>query len=183
MEASYSFAIHSRFSPDNDSISVGDTIYLISSTSKKLTDVYSGNQIEYNGADNLGSTLSIGELRINSTIPTDAVFDFEYFSENGRIYNDRSVSSPDGVQQITYQETETEYKIKIGIIPKKKGIYAMGLGDGLSIKRKGAFGCQRASFAISITDTEQHFYYYQNWRPGYTLTETDMKRLYCFKVN
>lgn len=58
-----------------------------------------------------------------------------------------------------------------------------GLGMGLVGGRQGGpSACQKASLGISLINTQQHEYFYQLWRPGYTLTNTELKHLYCFKV-
>lgn len=106
-EANYSFAIQSQLLPDKDSINIGDTLFLISSTPKKMKDIKSGTTIDYTNSINFGSVLSIGELIKDSTIPRGAVFDFDYLSIKGRVYNDVSIPSPNTVQQITYGESAT----------------------------------------------------------------------------
>lgn len=97
------------------------------------------------------------------TIARDAAFDFDYVSINGKIYNDRNIPSPDRVQQITYQESNTGYILKVGIIAKQTGTYILGLGDGLSNGRKKSHSCEKASFSTSISNTKQHFYLIENW--------------------
>ncbi len=84
------------------------------------------------------------------------------------------------MQQLVYEELNGNYELKVGLIALKKGIYILGVGDGLGIGRKN---CEKASFSISLMNTLQHIYYYQNWRPGYVLTESDLRHIYCFKVN
>lgn len=183
-EANYSFAIHSQVFPEKDSINIGDTLFLISSTPKSMMDIKSRTTIDYTNSINFGTVLSIGELIKDSTVPRGAVFDFDYLSIKGRIYNDVSIPSPNTVQQLTYGESDTQYELKIAIIPKRKGVYAMGVGDGLSSGRHGGSGvCQKASLGISLINPQQHTYFYQLWRPGYTLTNTELKHLYCFKVH
>jgi hypothetical protein len=179
VEANYSFAFQSQIIPDRDSINIGDTIYLISSFPTKLKDQNTSIEINYSEANNLGSTLGVGELINGDSFPKDAIFNFSYISVKGRIYNDRNVASPDGVQQLVYEELNGNYELKVGLITLKKGIYVLGIGDGLGIGRRA---CEKASFFISLGNTSQHIYFYQNWRPGYILTESDLKHIYCFKV-
>jgi hypothetical protein len=180
VEASYSFAVQSQIVPDYDSISIGDTIYLISSFPAKLKDQNTGAIIDYSNANNLSSTLGVGELINGNSFPKDAVFNFNYFSIKGRIFNDRNIPSPDGVQQLVYEELNGNYELSVGLIALKKGIYVLGVGDGLGIAQRG---CGKASFSMSIVNTLQHVYYYQDWRPGYILTQSDIRHMYCFKVN
>lgn len=182
IESNYLFAVNSYISPDKDSIKVGDTIYITSSFHTKLIDQNSGSEINYTGAKNLGSTLGIGKLMTSNAIPTDAVFDFNYISIKGSVYNDRSIASPDGVQQLKYQEINDNYELKIGLIAKTKGVYGLGLGNGLSVGRSNSKNCEKASFNISINNTDQHFYLYQNTYPNHQSNDYEKKHAYYFVV-
>src|SRR3982751_2966330 len=101
-----------------------------------MKDMVTETEVDYSGADNFGSTLSIGKLVAGNVIPVDAVFDFDYISLKGRVYNDRNIPSPNGFQQLSYQEISGNYELNVGLIAKQKGIYALGIGDGLSLGRK-----------------------------------------------
>ena len=182
IEANYFFAVNAQITPDLDSVKVGDTIFLTSSFSNKLTDVSTGNMVDYSNATGIGSSLSVFKLIKGDTIATDALFDFNYISINGRVNNNRSIPRPDGVQQLTYQELNENYVLKIGLIPKHKGIYGLGLQNGTSIGRKNSRSCEKAAFDISYTNTNQHFYLLTEWKPDNILNDFGEKRGYAFKV-
>lgn len=182
IEANYSFLVNSEIKPDIDSVHVGDTIYLTSSFPTKLTDQSSGQMIDYSNSTAIGSTLAISNLPTGDTITKDAVFDFDYVSVNGKIYNDRSIPRPDGVQQIVYAETNGNYVLKVGLIPKKVGNYILGLGDGLSNGRKKSRSCEKASFNITLSNTDQHFYLIKKWYPNVKIGGYGKMRVYYFKV-
>lgn len=181
IDATYSFAIQSKITPDLDSVNIGDTIYLISSTPTTMKDIGSSIEVDYSKAT-IGNTLSIGELIIGNKLPRDAVFDFDYVSVKGRVYNERSIPSPDGVQQLSYEEINGRYELKIGIIPKKKGVYGFGIGNGYSTGRNKKNVCEKASFDISFNNTNQHFYLYQEFNPMHQMTDYESKHGYFFKV-
>lgn len=126
--------------------------------------------------------MAVSELPKTDTVAKDAVFDFDYISLNGRIYNDRSIPSPDRVQQLTYQESNNEYVLKIGLIPKQKGKYILGLGDGLSNGRKKSNACDKASFSTTINNTNQHFYIIESWKPGIIINNFGKSHGYAFDV-
>lgn len=138
--------------------------------------------INYTDAKTIGSNLKIGRLENSNPIPIDAVPEFNYFSITGSIYNDKNIPSPNGVQQLSYAESGGSYQIKVGIIAKSRGVYAFGIGNGLSNGRNSIHSCEKATFNMSLSDTVQHIYFYQGWRPDYTLTTYDLQRIYCFKV-
>lgn len=181
-EANYIFAVNSQITPDLDSVQIGDTIFLISSFPTKLSDQSSGQIIDYSNSTGIGSTLAVSSLPLGDTIGKDAVFDFDYLSFNGRIYNNRSIPRPDGVQQLSYEELNGKYVLKVGLIPKKQGNYILGIGNGLSNGKKKNSNCEKASFNISIYNTNQHFYLIENWVPGITLDNYGKMHVYYFKV-
>ena len=182
IEANLSFSVHSQIIPDNDSMHIGDTVYLESSFPTQLTEQSTGQLMDYSNSTGIGSTLAVSSLPLGDTIAQDAVFDFDYISVNGRIYNDRSIPRPDGVQQVSYEETNGNYTLKVGLIAKKKGNYILGIGDGLSNGRKKSKNCEKASFNITLINTDQHFYLIKNWYPNVVIGGYGKMRVYYFKV-
>lgn len=182
VEANLSFSVNLQITPDNDSIHIGDTIYLESSFPTQLTEQSTGQLMDYSNSTGIGSTLAVSSLPVGDSIAHDAVFDFDYISVNGRIYNDRSIPRPDGIQQLTYEETKGEYVLKAGLIAKKKGNYILGISDGLSNGRKKGKNCEKASFNITISNTDQHFYLIEKWYPNVVIGGYGKMRVYYFKV-
>lgn len=182
IEANFSFNVNTQITPDQDSVHVGDTIYLKSSFSSSLIDQRTGQLVDYSNSTGIGSNLAISSLPLGDTIGKDAVFDFEYVNVNGRIYNDRSIPRPDGVQQLKYEAENGNYILKVGLIPKKKSNYILGIGNGLSGARTNSRNCEKAAFNISINNTNQHFYLIGRWVPGITLDDYGKKHVYYFKV-
>lgn len=182
IEANYSFAVNSQISPDLDSVHLGDTIYLISSFPTKLTDQTTGTIIDYNNSNNIGSTLGVVKL-IDGIYPgQDAVNDFNFISVIGVVYNDNSIPSPTKFQQLKFQQVNDMYEIKIGIIPQKTGIYYLGIGDGLSNGLNKSSSCEKASFSITLNNTDQHLQYFLDWSPTATLGDYEKPRAYFLKV-
>ncbi len=182
IESNYSFAVNSQMVPDLDSIQVGDTIFLVSSFPSKLTDLANGRVVDYSNSTGIGSTLGIVKL-INGTYPgLDAVSEFNYLSEIGMIYNDSNIPSPNKFQQLRYQEDNGSYNLKIGIVPKQKGIYYLGIGDGLSNGRTKSKNCENGSFKIVLLNTDQHLNFFTSWSPGNSLSSYEESRAYFFKV-
>lgn len=174
----YSFNVNVQITPDKDSVQIGDTIFLISSFPDSLIDQSSGQLVEYNNSKGIGNTLSISIILPGDTLATGAVLNFDYLSINGKIYNNNTIPNPDQFQQITYQEFNKMYVLKVGLIAKKTGNYVFGLSDGVGINS----GCSNASFNISINNTNQHFYLIQEWIPGDVLDDYGKRHVYYFKV-
>lgn len=182
VEANYSFAVNSQITPDIDSVHVGDSIFLNSSFTVKLTDQITGMVVDYSNSSDIGSTLGIVKL-IDGIYPgIDAVDEFNYSSIIGDIFNDNSIPSPNKVQQLKYKEVNDHYQIKIAIIPKQKGIYYFGIGNGLSNGRGNSKTCEKAGFIITFTNTNQHFNYFNDWNASGTLSPIEKPRAYFIKV-
>lgn len=182
IEANYSFNVNAQITPDTDSVHVGDTVFLISNFSSKLKDEMSGDSITYSNSDGIGSDLSILKLATGVYPGQDAVKKFGFISILGRIYNDPNIPSPNRVQQLTYEEDNNKYQLKIGIIPKETGLYYLGVDNGLSIGRKSIHSCEKAAFSISLNNTNQHLEYFSEWNSSNSLTTYEHQRVYFLRV-
>ena len=94
IEANYSFAGTIQIFPDDSIIHTGDTLWLKSSFPTSLNDISSGELIDYSNATNIQSTLSIAKLVNGDTIPRRSVYNFDYVSEIGQIYNATDIPRP-----------------------------------------------------------------------------------------
>lgn len=180
IEANYAFEATIQLFPDDSIIHIGDTLWLNCSFPTRLKNISTGELIDYSNATDIESTLSIAKLINGNMIPQGSVYNFNYVSEIGQIYNATNIPSPQTVQQLRFQQVGTNYQIKIGIIARDTGVFALGIGDGLSNSRNHSKKCEKASFQFTISETSQHINYYQAWRPGYTLSPSDISKLYCF---
>ena len=180
VEAVYSFKATAEFVPGQDTIQVGDTLFLVSVIPKRLYDSQSGKQVDYADAPSISNTLNIQELPPNTDIPNDAVNQFSYYNIKGSVYNETNIPSPGRVQQLRYQSTTVGYALNVAIISKKKGIYFFNIGNGLSFGRSKQ--CEKANFETSISNSNQHLYYYEQARPGYTISDYERQHGYCFTV-
>ena len=182
IEANYSFAATIQISSDDSIIHRGDTLWLNSLFPTSLNNLSTGELIDYSNATDIESTLSIAKLVNGNIIPQGSVYNFNYVSEIGQIYNATDIPSPQTVQQLRFQQVGSNYQLKIGIIAKDTGVFALGIGNGLSNSRNHSNKCEKASFQFTIFETSQHIKYYQTWRSDYILSPSDIAKLYCFKV-
>jgi hypothetical protein len=177
----YSFQVNNaKAYPDKDSIKTGDTLWIEINFPTKLQDVVTGNTIDYGNAVNLGEDLSLLIFTGGSVSDPGASYantNFDYFIANGGA----GLTSINGVRNFLFSELNGSYLLKVGIIPKKAGIYGLGIGNPTGVYRKND-ACTKASFAISFYNTNQHLYYYQNNRPGYSISDYEQQHMYCFKV-
>jgi hypothetical protein len=176
----YSFEVTAHFTPENDSIRVGDTLYLVSEFPSTMIPVGGTQPVDYSKSTGISNSLGIRRLEPNRVL-SDAVFDFDFISIDGEIKNVRNIPRPDGFQQITYAEESGKYKLKVGIIPQNTGVYSLGIGfSGISNGRKSGDKCTKASFPTTVTNLDPHLHYIS------THTDTPVEELppihYLFKV-
>ena len=131
IEANYSFAATIQISPDDSIIHRGDTLWLNSLFPTSLNNLSTGELIDYSNATDIESTLSIAKLVNGNIIPQGSVYNFNYVSEIGQIYNATDIPSPQTVQQLRFQQVAANYQLKIGIIAKDTGVFALGIGNGI----------------------------------------------------
>jgi hypothetical protein len=177
---SYSFEVTAEFTPEKDSIRVGDTLYLVSEFPSTMIPAGSTQPVDYSRSTGISNILNVNKLEPNRVI-ADAVFDFDYINIDGEIYNSRDIPSPNRVQQLRYEEKSGMYRLKVGLIPKAKGIYSLATGfSGLSNGRKSGDKCTKASFPTTVTNEDPHLHYLS------THTDTPPEELppihYLFKV-
>lgn len=180
-ETTYSFAVTATFSPQKDSIQVGDTLFLTSTFPNKLTDRLSGKEINYANATNLGTSIFVDLLPGDKSALVDAVSSFDYVSKKGRIYTDPTVPSPTRVSQLQYQQIATNYELSIGFIARKKGVYCLTVSNGFSVGRINT-DCDKASFDIELANTDQHLQYLSRYLNTSTVPDYNARGSYCFKV-
>lgn len=181
-DPAYSFEVTARFTPEQDSIQVGDTLYLVSEFPSTMVPVGGQDAITYTNSTGIGNTLGIVELTDTSKSSADAVNSFDYFNVKGEIYNAKDIPTPERFQQLVYEEVPGKYLLKVGFIPKKKGLYLMGIGDNaLSNGRSTGDKCDKASFQTTLSNTNSHLYHYENWL-GQPMNPTATNISYLFKV-
>lgn len=176
----YAFAVTSAWSPQSEIYNIGDTIFLNSEFPKTLTDLINPSiTIDYSNSVGIGGAAAIYELDTVAHQPVGATSKFDFVSEIGIVGND--VTIPSQNKSLSYKELTTVYKIKIKIIPKQKGIFALYIPD---LKSSGLSGknCTNASFSNTLTNTSRGlslFQYAMNRPPA---SQYEVDRIYCFRI-
>lgn len=173
----YSFKINQNISPDNDSIRIGDTIFLNLNTATKFKDIQSGNLIDYSQASNLGNVVTF--LRFSYSDKVEAARNnFNLIIQQGIKVN--SVD-PLSQQEVLFGEENGSYKLSLAIIAIDTGRYVITIGNAANVYRKND-ACTKANFIIDFNGTDQHYYLLSKWRPDLVLNEEGKKKVYYFKV-
>lgn len=177
----YSFDTHIKAYPDNDSININDTIWLEYISSTILPDLATGDLVEYSKA-NLSMSKDFveftgGSISNPGVVPSVNAFDYKLV--HGSFIPDDL--SPEKNRDYSVQENNSAYRFKLGIIPKRVGIFSIAVTNASNVYRLNDL-CSKASFKITFANTNQHLYFYEQNRPGYTPSEYERTHMYCFKV-
>jgi hypothetical protein len=177
----YNFQISAKAFPDKDSIRINDTLWIEINTPVSLTELASGNIVNYGGASNLGMALSFDLFTGGSIDDPGSSFaanNFDYYLETGNHVNNPFTER---IREYLFIEENNKYHFKLGIIPKQLGTYTVAISNATNVYRKND-KCTKAAFEIDFANTNQHLYFYQNNRPGYEISDYEKKHMYCFKV-
>jgi hypothetical protein len=178
----YSFQTNIRAFPDLDSVNIADTIWFEFACPTSLIDNISGTTINFSGAENFGIAIRIFQFTggsISDPGGVGAVYDFDYKLIYGTFLPDNHL--PNENRDYRFAEIGNEYKFKLAIIPKKKGTFTISPGNAANVYREKE-PCDKANFAITFANTNQHLYFYEQNRPGYMPSEYERTHMYCFKV-
>ncbi|MEO8853370.1 MAG: hypothetical protein ABI359_06305 [Ginsengibacter sp.] len=172
----YNFQIGETLFPDKDSIHVGDTLFLKVDASSMIRDLQSGRTIDYSNTSNLGNVITI--LKFSGKETPGAIKDFSLSILKGSKVGSIDEASE---EEVSFSEQNSHYMFLISAIPKDTGRYVITIGDAANVYRTND-KCTKASFAINFSETDQHFYLLNKWRPDLTLDDNGKRHVYYFKV-
>ncbi len=182
-ENKYTFLTTISAYQDKDSIRVGDTIWFEANIPSKLIDTATRQLVDYSNAGNMGIGIGfvifngLGDILNPGVSP--AADSFYCLLEIGNALPNTVL--PEQNRNYSLMESNNQYSFRLGVVPKKRGIYLIGAADAPNVYRKSD-ACTKAYFAISFLNTNQHLYYIEQNRPGYIQTEFDKAHAYCMKV-
>lgn len=170
----YSFEAKAKILNAADSINIGDTIWLEINCPISQPNLATGQTIQYSNAANLGTAIGFGELVLPSI--KGAADDFIFLLEKGILLNNANVSE---IREYLFIENAFAYEFKLGIIPKRKGIFSIGLSNAANVFRNND-KCTKANYNIYYANTEQHLYFIK--KIFGTDPDGGARATYCFKV-
>lgn len=175
-EPDYDFSVYESFSPEKDSMNVGDTLYLNWEILKMQKDKNTGTLINFSNLGNLGDNLVISDITKFHDAKREAADSFSYINIYGKIYSDNY-----GAKQFQFMETDSSYLLKVGLIPLKAGLYVFTIPDATGIYRNGHVKCGIGDYAVLNANVNKHLYLFENlW--GSIISDYDRNRSYCIKV-
>jgi hypothetical protein len=177
----YSFQTNIKAYPDYDSLRVNDTIWLEFKSSIQLKDSAINKVIDYGQAENLGTAIAFVELIGGNFSDPGVKPAADSFSTELSVGKSAGSILPHQVREFLFKELSGYYVFKVGVVAKAKGEYCIGPSDAEGVYRRND-KCTKAYFRITFKDTNQHLYYYERNRPGYSPSEYELSHMYCFKV-
>lgn len=165
-QVKYNFQLPVKAYPDQDTINIGDTIWLEINESVTLKNT-DGNLINYGGAANLGSAIGFSYRDTILKQWVDAVNKFSFYLMKG---TELKVTSLD--VEYRFSEQNSMYIFKLGVIPKQKGLYSLLLSNSNNTYRNSD-KCTKANFSIIFQNTNQHYSLSPFYIPGTNPTGGD----------
>jgi hypothetical protein len=176
----YAFLATAEWSPQQETYRVGDTLYLMSSIPKTLTDQINTSMIvDYSNSVGVGGNLTLYEMDSSARQVIDAAAKFEVSAVTGSVVN--HPDKPQSLRTYSFIENVSGYTLRLRVVPKQKGLFVFFVSDFSSQGIKGK-NCSNASFQNTISNGNKNItlFNYAMGRPPASQYEID--RMYCFRV-
>ena len=165
--------------PQKDSINIGDTLIFSSIFSNRPFDFNSNTNVDLSGDALIGTPFDLRIVKGLSDL-RPAIDSFSLFLLEGRYKNNDL--KPSQIKDIFWTELNSQYKIKIGIIARKKGDYIITIPDAIGRLNKSNECESGAGIILSNSNIKNnaylsHPYYGLSYVPG-----TDSTHIFCIRV-
>lgn len=138
--------------PDNSNFQINDTFWLELNIPTNFTDIVLGKTIDFRGAQNFGTIVGFVDYsKFNNPIAAADSFS-TYLLEGTKVDNPQV----DQIREYLFSEVNGSYVFKLGIIPKRKGTFGIGVGNSQNVYRTSD-KCTKAFFNIILQNTLQHY--------------------------
>lgn len=173
-QTDFSFKIGVKAYPDIDSVNVNDTLYLEINEPVNFKEVNNGATINFANAGNLGMGVSFLEI-LEGAKTQGAIDKFKIYLITGANANNNY--DPTSLQEFLFKEEGAFYKFKIAVVAQKAGRFVITISNASNVYQKNNV-CNKAFFEINYKETNQHFYFLQQWRPDLMLDDSGKKKVY-----
>ncbi len=151
-ETIFNFEAKAIIMNNKESFNLGDTLFLTITCLVLQKNNNVGQNIAFKKAANLGTSIGFGEL-IQPEVK-EAANDFNFILLKGRVANNLNTNA---IREYIFSENDFSYNLTLGIIPKKRGIFSIGLSNANNVYRVDD-KCTKANYRIFFDATEQHSY-------------------------
>ena len=165
--------------PQRDSINIGDTLIFSSNFSNRPFDFNTNSNVDFSGNALVGTPFMVRIIRgYNDLRP--AIDSFSLFLLDGR-YNDNDIK-PSQIKDIFWMESNSAYKIKIGIIARKKGEYLITIPDAIGKLTKDNSCASGAGIYLSNNNIKNNMYLFYPYYGGSFVPQNDSTHNFCIRV-
>jgi hypothetical protein len=176
----YAFLATAKWSPQQETYRVADTLFLTSSIPKILTDqINTSMVVDYSNSVGIGGNLTLYEMDTVARQLKDAAVKFEVTVGLGSVAN--NPDKPQRIKDFSFIEQSTIYHLQLKIIPKQKGLFVFFISNLGSSGIRGK-NCSNANFDNTISNGNKNInlFIYAMGRPP--ASEFELDRMYCFRV-
>lgn len=166
----------SLYSPNKDSIMVGDTLILNITVPESLTYANTSSTIDFSSASNMKTGVRFTALK-GFQVADDGLDSFALIKGIGT-YSVNTLT-PNAAIDASLYEQGGNYLFSIGCIAQKKGVYVVDVSEIPYAHKK----CDFASISIVSNPANNHLHYLKDiYYGGGPIFPVDSTRSYCFKV-
>lgn len=165
--------------PQRDSINIGDTLIFSSNFPNRPFDYSSNKNIDFSGNALVGTPFMVRIVKgYNDLRP--AIDSFSLFLLEGR-YQDNDLK-PSQIKDIFWMESNSVYKIKIGIICRKKGDYLITIPDAIGKLTLDNSCGSGAGIYLSNNNIKNNMYLFYPYYGGPFVPQNDSTHNFCIRV-
>jgi len=170
-----------RAIPNKDSTKVGDTLWIEMNTPLVLQDVQTHIMVDYSKATTLGNTFQFLSFKGGSVDDPGVAYAADSFDIQMVNGHQETTTFPIENKAFVFTKLSDKFDLKVGIIPKSAGIFAIAISDAVGIPDNNG-GCTKSSFTFHFVNTDQHLHYYQENRPGYVMSQYEADLMYFREI-
>lgn len=158
----YNFELGINAFPDLEDIPLGDTLWIKITNSTTILDNSSGREIDWSNASNLTTVMYLHKLSDLNEFSIGALNRFNVTLVNGKVV-ENNIS--DSFKEIKFEESDNQYKLRMGILPLEKGTYRLAFSNAANVYRNND-KCSKSNFILNFKDTDQHYYLSPTYQGG-----------------
>lgn len=168
---------YSSFTPDKDSIGVGDTFFININVPERLNSSTDNSTIDFSNANNMIPDIGFSILK-GWQSQEGALDSFVLFRSIGSFSTNSLL--PAYSVNVAFNETPGSYQFSAGCIAQKKGIYLISVSDIPYANKK----CTYAKISVISSSSDSHLHYLKDiYYSGGQISQYDSTHSYCFKVH
>lgn len=165
--------------PEKDSINVGDTLIFTSTFSNRPYDFNSSTNVDFSGSALVGTSFFIRSINGFNNLK-DAVDSFDFFTISGKL--EQNSSAPKRTKDIFWLEENNMYKIKFGMIAKKRGDYSFVSPNATGKLNKQNTCESGAGIILNNSNIKNNAYLFYPYYGGPFIPLDDSAHLFCIRV-